>query len=79
MILMSTETTRFIRDGEKGGRGYGGVSNYTWCSTSTETIRLIRDGEKGRGGIFYTYRYAVTTRMTLALRLAAMTAILMFD
>ena len=33
---------RLIRDGEKGGRGYGG-----W----------------GRGRL-YTYRYAVTTRMT---------------
>ena len=25
MVLTSTETIRFIRDGEKGGRGYGGV------------------------------------------------------
>ena len=24
MVLTSTETIRFIRDGEKGGRGYGG-------------------------------------------------------
>ena len=52
---------------------------------STETIRLIRDGEKGgRGyggggrGRVYTYRYTVTTRMTSALRWAAMRAILMF-
>ena len=38
-------------------------------------MRLIRDGEKG-GGV--TYRYTVTTRMTSALRWAAMRAILMF-
>ena len=51
----------------------------TWCLTSTETLRLIRDGEKGgRGyggegrGRLYTYRYTVTTRMTPALRWAAM-------
>ena len=50
---MSTETVRLIRDGEKGGRGYGG-----W----------------GRG-ILYTYRYAVITRMTPALKWAAMRAI----
>ena len=30
------------------------------------------------GGIIYTYRYTVTTKMTYALRWAAMTAILMF-
>ena len=53
---MSTKTIQIIRDGEKGGRGYGGV---------------------GRGRL-YTYRYAVTTRMTSALRSAAMRAILMF-
>ena len=47
---------RLIRDGEKGGRGYGG-------------------GERGR---LYTYRYAVTTRLTSALRWAAMRATLMF-
>ena len=48
-------------------------------------MRLIWDGEKGgRGygggvrGRFYTYRYTVTTRMTSALRWAAMRAILMF-
>ena len=56
---------------------------------STETIRLIRDGEKGGGGgrrcgsgrrgKLYTYRYnTVITRMTRALRWAAMKAILMF-
>ena len=59
----------------------------TWCLTSTETIRLIRDGERGAGGgvevggepgWLYTYRYTVTTRMTSALRWAAMRAILMF-
>ena len=51
-----------------------------------ETIRLIRDGEKGgRGyggggrGRLYIYRYTVTTRMTSALRWAAMRAILMFQ
>ena len=56
----------------------------TWCLTSTETTRIIRDGEKGgRGyggggrGRLYTYRYTVTTRMTSALRWAAMKAILM--
>ena len=32
----------------------------------------------GRGGGLYTYRYTVTTRMTYALRWAAMRAILMF-
>ena len=47
MILMSTETTRVIRDGGKGGRGYGGGSKYIWCLTSTETIGFIKDGEKG--------------------------------
>ena len=47
-------------------------------------MRLIRDGEKGGGyggegrGKLYTYRYTVTTRMTSALRWAAMRAILMF-
>ena len=48
-------------------------------------MRLIRDGEKdGRGyggggrGRLYTYRYTITTRMTSALRWAAMRAILMF-
>ena len=34
--------------------------------------------EVGEEGIIYTYRYTVTTRMTSALRWAAMTAILMF-
>jgi len=50
---------------------------------STETIKFIRDGEKrvwrwGGGGeeIIY-YHYTVTTRMTSALRWAAMRAILM--
>ena len=56
-----------------------------WRLTSTENIRLFRDGEKGgRGfggggrGRLYTYRHTVTTRMTPALRLAAMRAILIF-
>ena len=48
---------------------------------------LIRDGEKGErgyvgggggGGGLYTYRYTVPTRMTSALRWAAMRAILIF-
>ena len=43
-----------------------------------KTIRLIRDGQKrGGGGRLYTYRYTVTTRMTAALRWAAMRAISM--
>ena len=33
----------------------------------------------GGGGRVYTYRYTVTTRMTSALRWAAMGAILMFQ
>ena len=46
-------------------------------------MRLIRDGEKGGyggggRGRLYAYRYTVTTRMTPALRWAAMRAILMF-
>ena len=42
-------------------------------------MRLIRDGvmEVGEREIIYTYRYTVTTRMTPALRWAAMRAILM--
>ena len=58
---------------------------WTWCLTSTDTIRRIRDGEKGgRGyggggrGRLHTYHYTVTTRMTSALRWAAMRAILIF-
>ena len=49
---------------------------------STETVRFIRDGEKGEEGVevgereIYTYCYTVTTRMTPALRWAAMSAIL---
>ena len=35
-------------------------------------------GGGGGEGRIYTYRYTVTTRMTPALRWAAMTAILMF-
>ena len=48
-------------------------------------MRLIRDREKGGKGVWmlgereiYTYRYTVTTRLSFALRWAAMTAILMF-
>ena len=55
------------------------------CFTSTETVRLIRDGEKGRKGVrrwgereIIYYRYTVITRMTSALRWAAMRASLMF-
>ena len=61
------------------------VNKQTWRLTSTATIRLIRDGEKGGRGYgdgrrwkLYTYHYTVTTRMTPALRWAAMRAILMF-
>ena len=58
-----------------------------WCLTSTETIRFIRDGENGAKGVWrwgereimYLYRYAVTTRMTSALRWAAVRAVLMFQ
>ena len=53
VLITSTETVRLIRDGEKGGSGYGG-------------------GGRGR---LYTYRCTVTTRMTSALRWAAMRAI----
>ena len=60
-------------------------SPVTWCLTSSETMRLIRDGEKGGGGYgggrrgrLHTYCYTVTTRMTSALKWAAMRAILMF-
>ena len=50
-----------------------------WCFMSTEPIRLIsyERMEVGRGRCC-TYRYTVTTRMTPALRLAAIRAILMF-
>ena len=49
-------------------------------------MRRIRDREKGgttsmevgEEGDYYTYRYIVTTRMTPALRWAAMRAILRF-
>ena len=52
---------------------------------STETVRLLRGGEQGgkgygvrwRGGLC-TCHYTVTTRMTSALRWAAIRAILMF-
>ena len=49
---------------------------------STETIRLIRDGGGGGGGEggerLRTYRYTATSRMTPALRWAAMRVVLMF-
>ena len=54
------------------------------CLTSTETSRLIRDRatvveEGGRkGGRLYIYCYTATTRMTPALRWAAMRAVLKF-
>ena len=54
----------------------------SWCFTSTETIRLIRDGqmEMGEEGHYkYTHRYTVTTKVTPALRWAAMRAVLMFQ
>ena len=61
---MSTGTM-FIRDGEKVGEGGGEV-----------------EGEKGWWGgkreIIYTYHCTVTTRITPALRWAAMRAVLMF-
>ena len=52
----------------------------------TETVRLVRDGERGwEGGSMevgrgrlYTCRYTVTSRMTPALKWAAMRAILLF-
>ena len=47
---------------------------------------LLGTGRRGEGGMevevegrMYTYRYTVTTRMTFALRWAAIRAILMFD
>ena len=54
---------KLIKDGEKGGRGYGGV--------------CVCGGGGGGAGILYTYRYTVSTRMTPALRWAATRAILM--
>ena len=63
----------------------GVLSSSFMAVKSTETIRLIKDGEKGGMGYggggrgrLYTYRYTVTTRMTPALRWAAMGAVLMF-
>ena len=62
------------------------VKHHVYLLTTTETIRLIRDGEKGGGGVtevggrgrLSTYRDSVTTRMTSALRWAAMRAMLLF-
>ena len=55
------------------------------CLTSTETVRLIRDGEKGGGGMEVgrerddiPIATLSPTRMTPALRWAAMRAVLMF-
>ena len=70
-------------------RFIGKVSKHS-ALTSTETVAFIKDGEKGvcvcggggggGGGQrrVYTYRYTVTTRMTPALRWAAVRVILMF-
>ena len=41
-------------------------------------MEVVVGGGGGGGGGDYTYRYTVTTRMTYALRWAAMRAILMF-
>ena len=51
----------------------------SWCFTSTETVRLIRDGRmevRDEGDIYRPLH--CHTRMTPALRWAAMRAILMF-
>ena len=48
------------------GRGERGKGVWRW-------------GEREMGGKLYTYRHTVTTRMTSALRWAAMRAILMFQ
>ena len=63
-------------------RFIGKVSKHS-ALTSTETVTFIKDGERGvwgGGGTrrVYTYRYTVTTRMTPALRWAAVRVILMF-
>ena len=72
---MSIETTRFLRDGE--GRGYRGV-NMVLNVHRNRTV-LLGTGYRGEGrGRLYTCRYTVNTRMTPALRWAAMRAILMF-
>ena len=53
------------------------------CFTSTEIVGLLGTRGRGYGGggrrRLYTCRYTVTTRMTTALRWAAMRAILMFQ
>ena len=58
------------------------IDLFSWCFTSTETTMLIRDGrmevgEEG-GSLYIYYRYTVTTKMTPALRWAAVRVILMF-
>ena len=68
------------------GSEFQPVSKYAWSLPSTETIRLIRDGEKGGKGVWrwgekdiiYLSVYTVITRMTSAVRWAAMRATLMF-
>ena len=45
MVLTSTETVQLIRDGEKGGRGYGGggrgrLYNYLYTVTTRMTFAL---------------------------------------
>ena len=41
-FIMSTETTRLIRDGEKGGRGYGGGGRgRLYTCRYTVTTRMI--------------------------------------
>ena len=79
---MSTETKMLIRDGEKegGGRGYGGEGeegDYIPITKLSEARRGWGGGGLlgGGGGRLYTYRYTVTTRMTPALRWAAVRAI----
>ena len=86
--IWTTKTTRTQTGGREGGKGpsWWDVSKHGGL-TSTETIRFIWDGEKGGGGggryggggsgRLYLSHYTVTTRMTPALRWAAIRAILM--
>ena len=70
MCLTSTEAIWLIRDGDKWeGRG---------MEVGEEGVGGEGYGGGGRGRL-YTCCYTVTTRMTSALRWAAMRAILMFD
>ena len=83
---------RLIRDGEKGGRGFGGggkreiIYLSLHCHHQNDScIKMGSDeshlnvwrGSRPEGDYNYTYRYTVAIRMTPTLRLAAMTAILM--